>query len=458
MKKYPRFFLWIIIVITAIAVLIDFPKTQPLHIQTPNLPGINKKISFTLPFAGSSLNLSFGNFVFQKDFPFREGLDLAGGTSVILRANMNHISQDQRDSALNAAKLVLDRRVNAFGVTEPTIQTARVGNDYRLIVDLPGINVNQAISLIGTTAQLSFWEEGASGSGKLRDVNTLPFGVIQTLGPDAKETSLTGKDLQKASVQFDAQTGAPDVQLTFTSEGTKKFADITSRNIGKPVDIVLDNAVVSNPVVQTAILNGSAVINGNFTTDQANALATELQAGALPVPLTVLQQQSIGATLGQSSLAKSLFAGILGFLIIVIFMCLLYNDLGVIASFALLIYTLLVLAIFKIIPVTLTLAGIAGFILSIGMAVDANILIFERSKEEVRQGRAKLSAIELGFSRAWPSIRDSNISTLITSFILYQFGTGTVKGFALTLAIGVLISMFSAIIVTRTFLRLFTKR
>lgn len=458
MRTYPRFFLWLIILLTLLAVVIDFPKTKPFHVQTPKLPGINKKISFDLPFSGSTFNIHIGSFVFQKEFPFRKGLDLAGGTSVTLRADMKKIPKDQRKDALDGAKAVLDNRVNLFGVTEPTIQTAQVGDDYRIIVDLPGINVDQAVSLIGATAQLSFWEQGASGSGSLRDIRTLPLGVLQTLGVDGKPTNLTGKDLKSATVGFNSQTGQPEVQLSFTSQGAKKFGDITSRNIGKPVDIVLDNQVISYPTVQTAILDGNAVINGSFTVDQAKALSTELQAGALPVPLTILEQRSIGATLGENSLEKSLFAGALGLLIIVIFMSSLYGGLGIIASAALLIYTLFVLAIFKIIPVTLTLAGIAGFILSIGMAVDANILIFERTKEELRSGKSGSGALELGFSRAWSSIRDSNVSTLITSVILYKFGTGIVRGFALTLAIGVIVSMFSAIVVTRTFLRVFMKK
>lgn len=458
MKQHPRFILWLIICITALAVIIDLPITKPWHIQTPRLPGINKSISFALPFYGSTIDFHFGNFSFAQQFPFREGLDLAGGTNVTLRADMKNVPKDTRNDALEAAKLVLERRTNLYGVSEPTIQTAQVGDDYRLIVDLPGINVNQAVSLIGTTAQLTFWEQGASGSGKLQNIALLPIGIPQTLGRDAKQTDLTGKDLKSATVVFDQNNGSPQVQLQFTPDGAKKFATITQQNIGKIVAIVLDNQVVEAPVVQQAIVNGNAVITGSFTQDQAKTLSIELEAGSLPVPLSILEQQSIGATLGLESVRKSLFAGILGILVIVIFMTALYKRLGIVASFALILYTIFVLAIFKIIPVTLTLAGIAGFILSIGMAVDANILIFERTKEEIRMGKSRDHAIELGFSRAWPSIRDSNISTLITSFILYQFGTGIVRGFALTLAIGVIASMFSAIIVTKTFLRITNRR
>lgn len=449
MKNKNIFYLWIIIAITVFSVIIVLPKTSPLHIKTPKIPGINKLIDFTIPIAGSTI----GN----REFSFRKGLDLAGGTSITLRADMQKIPSSQKDTALEAAKIVLSRRVNLFGVSEPTIQTAKVNNDYRIIVDLPGVNTAQAVSIIGTTAQLTFWEKGASGSGDLKNLANLPLGMIQVLGIDAKQTSLTGDDLKDAVVSFDSNTGKPEVQLNFTTDGTKKFADITSGNVGRVVAIVLDNQVVEAPVVREAIYAGNAVISGAFTSDQAKTLSIELKAGALPVPLSILEQHTVGATLGDISLKKSLFAGILGFIIIIAFMTALYKKLGMIASFALAVYTLIVLSIFKLTSVTLTLAGIAGLILSIGMAVDANILIFERIKEELRANRDFSSATQLGFSRAWPSIRDSNVSTLITCFILYQFGTGIVRGFALTLAIGVLTSMFSAIFVTRTFLKTFLR-
>jgi protein-export membrane protein SecD len=245
------------------------------------------------------------------------------------------------------------------------------------------------------------------------------------------------------------------VELKFSTDGAKKFGDITKRNVGKVVAIALDNQLVEAPRVNEPIYGGSAVITGEFTTQQAKTLQIQLNAGALPVSLSVLEQHAIGASLGKESLQKSLVAGLLGFVVIVLFMVVLYGRLGVIASVALTIYTLLILTLFRLIPVTLTLAGIAGFILSIGIAVDANILIFERMKEELRKGRSQTMAIDLGFSRAWPSIRDSNVASLITSSILYYFGTGIIRGFAFTLALGVLVSLFSAITVTRTLLRIF---
>lgn len=437
MKKNPRFLLFFTIVLVIVAIFINFP---------------------------------FGNFPFTKNLTFKKGLDIAGGTSLTYRADMKDILADQKSKALEGVKIVIERRVNLFGVSEPVVQTATGNNDYRIIVELPGVDIKQAKEIIGTTAELSFWEKGASSSAVLlkspEDIQALvatqsayPISVVQVLGTYPKKTNLTGSDIKETSVGFDSNTGKPQVQLIFTADGVKKFADITKRNVNKIVAIVLDDMVIEAPRVNQPILSGDAVISGGFTRESATTLSTSLNAGALPVPLIPLQQHAVDATLGSASLTKSLFAGILGIVIIIVFMIVLYGRLGVIASIALVLYTLFVLAIFKLSSltpygITLTLSGIAGFILSIGMAVDANILIFERMKEEKRLGRSNTDAMNLGFSRAWNSIRDSNIASLITSFVLYQFGTGAVRGFALTLAIGVLVSMFSAIFVTRTFLRL----
>jgi len=437
MKKSPQFLLWFIILLTILGIVVNLP--------------------------------SKGFLSFTKSLSFKEGLDLAGGTSLTLKADMKSIDQAQRGKALESAKTVIEQRTNYFGVSEPIVQTAVSGNDYRVIVELPGVNIDQAKNIIGTTAQLSFWEGTATSSSvsvkTQADIQLLvatqsayPPSVVLALGTYPSKTDLSGADLKETSVGFDQNSGKPEVQLKFTSQGAKKFADITSRNVGKIVAIALDNQVIEAPRVNQPILTGDAVITGGFTTQTANAVSKSLNAGALPVPLVYLQQHGVEATLGRESLLKSLFAGVLGILIIIIFMTVLYGKLGIIASVALIIYTLLVASILKISSVTpyaitLTLSGIAGFILSIGMAVDANILIFERMKEERRSGRSWHESLELGFTRAWTSIRDSNISSLITCSVLYQFGTGSVKGFALTLAIGVLVSMFSAIVVTRTFLR-----
>lgn len=425
--------------------------------------------NFKQTFPGINLSPIYSLLHVQGGFPLHRGLDLAGGTSVTLRADMKDIPQSQRENALDSAKTVIERRVNFYGVSEPVVQTAKVNNDYRIIVEIPGVtDLNQAVALVGKTAKLSFWEEGsanknASNSAKLdlakiASGSAFPLGILQLLGPDAKQTNLTGNDLKESSVTFDQKTGEPQVQLTFTGDGAKKFGDITNRNIGKILAIVLDDQVVEAPRVNEAIYGGNAVITGKFTTEQAKVLQVQLNAGALPVSLSVLEQKAVGASLGAESVQKSLVAGFFGFLIIVLFMITQYGRLGALASIALFIYALIVLTLFRLIPVTLTLAGIAGFILSIGIAVDANILIFERMKEEVRLGKSQSMAITIGFQRAWLSIRDSNIASLITSTILYYFGTGIVRGFALTLAIGVLVSMFSAIFVTRTLLRVFYKR
>ena len=397
----------------------------------------------------------------QKKIEFRQGLDLKGGVNITFKANTEDIVSTDRDKALESAREVIERRVNLFGVSEPIVQTSKVSDERRIIVELPGVtDVSEAISLIGTTAKLTFWEQGATTSGDLiASPSAVQSSLIAFLGPNPIKTDLTGEDLKSSSVVFDPNTGEPQVQLRFTDTGSKEFADITKRNVGKPVAIVLDAEPISAPTVNEAILTGDAVITGSFTSEEAKALSTQLNAGALPVSLSVLEQHVIGPTLGSVSLQKSLFAGAIGFITIIVFMITLYGRLGVIAGIALSLYTIFVLAIFKISSitpygVTLTLAGIAGFILSIGMAVDANILIFERTKEELRSGRSRNQAIELGFKRAWTSIRDSNVSTIITSLILIYFGTGIVRGFAVVLIIGVLVSMFSAITVTRNFIRL----
>lgn len=280
--------------------------------------------------------------------------------------------------------------------------------------------------------------------------------IIDILGnvDEWKTTELTGKYLKRATVQFNPQDNTPEVALEFDSEGAKLFEDITGRNISKPVAIFLDGYVISQPTVNEKITGGQAVISGRFSLAEAKTLAQRLNAGALPVPITLVNQQTIGASLGQSSVDKSLTAGLVGLILVVLFMIIVYRLPGLLSVVALLVYGSLTLSIFKVWPVTLTLSGIAGFILSIGMAVDANVLIFERMKEELRAGKPLETAINEGFSRAWPSIRDGNLTTLITCFILIQFLTGSIKGFAITLALGVLMSMFSAVVVTRNLLKL----
>lgn len=457
--KHPRLLFIIVLLVTIFSVLINL--TDPFVIN------IGK---FHSKFQGLDLK-SIPFIKLNRNFKIKKGLDLEGGTSIVLKADMKGISSSQQESALDSAKSVIEKRVNFFGVSEPIVRTSKVNKDYRIIVELPGVtDLNEAVKLVGKTAKLSFWAASdiASGSASSLPVITasnaaqiasssgVPIGILQLLGPTAKKTNLTGAELKQATVTFNQQDGKPQVSLAFTPAGGKKFADITKKNIGKLLIIALDDQVIEAPRVNQAIF-GDAVITGNFTPKTAKSLQIQLNAGALPISLSVLQQSATGATLGQNSLQKSLFAGAIGFLVIVAFMIVLYGRLGFVASLALIVYTLIVLTLFRLIPVTLTLAGIAGFILSIGVAVDANILIFERMKEEMRRGITHEKAIELGFSRAWPSIKDSNISSLITSSILYYFGTAVVRGFAFTLALGVIVSMFSAIVVTRTFLRIFYK-
>lgn len=455
MRRKINFALIFIIFLTAAAIIINLSQPYSLKFTTPQIPLLNRSFSADWKFPGIHTLNFFKTIGITKDFSFQKGLDLQGGTSITLKADMKDIPESQRENALNSAKSVIERRINFFGVSEPVVQTSRSGGDYRIIAEIPGVTDAQtAVNLIGRTAKMTFWENAATESAKIASGSALPLGINQ-LFPNPVQTDLTGADLSMSSVVFDPNTGQPQVQLKFTSNGSKKFGEITKRNVGNIVAIVLDNQIIEAPRVNEPIFGGDAVISGTFTTETAKTLQIQLNAGALPVSLSVLQQQAIGATLGQESLEKSLIAGIIGFIVIVLFMVSLYGVPGVVASVALALYTLIVLALFRAIPVTLTLAGIAGLILSIGIAVDANILIFERMKEELRKGRTKEMAISLGFSRAWLSIRDSNISSLITSAILFYFGSGVVRGFALTLAIGVLVSMFSAIFVTKTFLEVF---
>lgn len=446
--KHSKLFVTIILIAAAILLALDLPFPFIFSAPIPNLPFVSSK------------NAPSNTISFPLIKPYRLGLDLDGGVSLTYDLDMKNIQSSDRQSALESTRSVIERRINTFGVSEPVIQTLKVGNNYRIVVELPGVtNVTQAVDLIGKTAQLSFWEEtNQKLTPKEATSSAYPVGMALVLGTiKPNKTALTGKDLKSATAGVDSQSGQPQVQLTFTPTGTKLFANITKRNLGKPVVIVLDNQVIEAPTVQSTILNGDASITGGFTTDTANNLAIALNAGALPVPLDLVAQTNVQPSLGIASLKTSLVGGILGFLAIIVFMSYLYRKEGILASGALVIYTIFTLFIFKMIPVTLTLAGIAGFILSVGMAVDANILIFERMKEEKRAGKSQPIAIEQGFKRAWSSIRDSNVSSLITCLILFIFGTGEVRGFALTLAIGILVSMFSAITITRNFLRVFDK-
>lgn len=403
------------------------------------------------------LNSNFENEKsYFKNYPFRLGLDLSGGSHLIYKADVNAVASGEVNNSMDALRDVIERRVNLFGVSEPVVQTQKAsfvsGGEEKLIVDLPGVtDVDRAVSMIGQTPLLEF---------KVENTN-----VVQNVTPDANgnvnlnasniftNTELTGRYLKKAILDFDINTREPRVSLQFDETGTKLFADITGANVGKMVAIYLDGAPISTPVVREAILNGEAVISGNFTPNEAKQLVGRLNSGALPVPIELQSKQTIGATLGESAIVAGVKAGIIGFLFIALFLIFWYRLPGIIATISLSIFVIIMLTLFKLIPVTLTAAGIAGFIIAIGIAVDANILTFERIKEELRLGRSIRDSILNGFGCSWTSIRDSNISTLLGALILFWFGTSLIKGFALTLGIGVLVSLFSTMIISRIFLK-----
>lgn len=385
-------------------------------------------------------------------FPYRFGLDIQGGTHLLYQADLSGIPASSQGDSMESVRDVIERRVNLFGVAEPVVQVEKSGKERRLIVELAGVkDINYAIKLIGETPFLEFKEERpAEERDKILEAQKK--GEQPFEDPNFISTELTGRFVKNSRLAFNQTTFQPEVGLELTEEGAKIFAELTKKNIDKRLAIYLDGAPISAPVVREEIKEGKAQITGSFTPQAAKELVGRLNAGALPVPIKLVAQESVQASLGKESLDRSLKAGIMGFLAVAVFMLLWYRLPGFISVLALLLYVSATLAVFKAIPVTLTVAGIAGLILSIGMAVDANILIFERLKEELRQSRGIEEAVREGFGRAWTSIRDSNVSSMITSAILYWFGTSVVKGFALTLGIGILISMFSAISVTRTLL------
>ncbi len=391
------------------------------------------------------------------EVPFSLGLDLQGGSHLIYRADLFGIEEDNKKEAMKGLRDVIERRVNVFGVAEPEIRVEKMGGESRLIVELPGIKDSaEAIKMIGETPFLEFKEEREESETK-ELLENVDEGESSEEDHYFKSTSLTGRYLKEASVSFNQQTMEPLVNIKFNEEGAKIFKELTKKNKGKRLAIYIDGVLISAPVVQEFILNGEAQISGNFSLEEARSLARNLNAGALPIPIELISQNTIGPTLGKISLEKSLKAALWGIMAVALFMLVLYRLPGVFAVLSLGVYGLLLLSLFKLLPVTLTLAGIGGAILSVGMAVDANVLIFERLKEERKAGRSFPKAIEEGFRRAWPSIRDSNITTLLVALIMFSFGVSFIKGFALTLSLGIVISLFSAIFITKTFLTLFAK-
>lgn len=403
-------------------------------------------------FAG---NLAYPQFLKLPNFPnipFKLGLDLQGGVHLLYEADLSQINEKERSEAMAGLRDVIERRVNLFGVREPLVQVQQ----ERLIVELAGIkDVSEAIREIGETPFLEF-KETKEGYEEILEKNKK---VLESKEGELEDpfspTSLTGRYLKKAELGFENITNEPLVLLEFNDEGAKIFEDLTKRNVGKPLAIYIDQILLSEPTVQEKISGGRAQITGKFNIEEARELARNLNAGALPVPIKLIFQESVGPSLGKISLEKSLEAGIYGFLLILIFMTIFYRLPGFFASLSLMIFVAYILTLFKIIPVTLTLAGIAGFLLSLGMAVDANILIFSRIREELKQGKSYLISLEDGVKRAWPAIRDGNLTTILVGLILFAFGTSFVKGFALTLVIGNSVNMFTAIFITNNFLRLF---
>ncbi len=389
----------------------------------------------------------------ERTFDYRRGLDLQGGLRVVLASDLPG-GQIAGNEQMETAKLIIERRVNALGVSEPVVQ--RVGND-KILVELPGVaDPDQAVEAFGSTGLLEFVDVGQVPLEFGQRINT-----TNTISPDPTaptfNTILTGQELDpnRVALQFEQTTNNPVIAFAFQGDSRTVLENYTASNVGNFMAIVVDNIVVSSPVI-SSIIPGEGVIQGSFTLEEAEALVLQLKYGSLPVPLKVIENRTVGATLGADSVSASLLAGIIGLSAVAIYMIVYYRLPGLLAVGALIIYIALSLAIFKLIPVTLTLAGIAGFLLSVGMAVDANVLIFERMKEELRDGKSLRAAVRAGFHRAWSSIRDSNASTLITCLILYifgaNFGASIVQGFAVTLAVGVLVSLFTAITITRTFM------
>lgn len=441
-----------ILFITLVSAIIALPRSLPISFT---LFDQSYSFVFQRPLIGFSV---FGINWFP-DLDLKQGLDIQGGMQLVLDADMSKVEPEDRQTALESARSIVERRVDLFGINEPLVQTAQTGDAYRIIVELAGItDPDEALRLLGTTAQLDF---------------RLQTNPVQILSPDDpvqimefldsfEQTELKGEQLRRASVQFDPTTAQPVISLEFNQEGRDLFAQITRENIGAVLGIFLDDMPITLPRIQTAILDGQAQITGGFQLEEAKELAIQLNAGALPVPIEVLEQRIVGATLGQSSVEASVQAGLIGFSMVMLFMILMYSWSGILASISLLIYAVVTLALYKLLGVTVTLPGIAGLLLSVAMAVDATILILERMKEELRLGKPFKRAMSLGFGRAWDSIRDANLATLVTSLVLVNplnFGflhtSGVVRGFGITLLIGIAIGLFSGVFVMRTLMELF---
>jgi protein-export membrane protein SecD len=413
----------------------------------------------------------------QARFPFKFGLDLAGGSQLTYSADVSKIAEADVPALMEVLRVVIEKRINVFGVSEPNVQVEKssvVAGDiqHRLIVELPGVtDINTAISEIGKTPLLEFKlideavlaaeqsaasvVKNASGTGSIGNIK-VDGELVSEMNPYI-ETGLTGRYLASAALEFTGGNGGglanePVVSIVFNDVGGELFESITRDNTGKSLAIFLDGEMISAPRINEAISGGKAVISGGFTPEEARALAQNLSFGALPVPIELASTQTIGGALGEAALGAGVYAGVLGFVLLSLFMILWYRVPGIVAVVALFIYVVLMLALFQLIPVVITAAGIAGLILSVGLAVDANVLIAERIKEELLAGKDIQHAISEGFARAWLAIRDSNIAHIIAAVVLFWFGTSLIKGFALVFGLGVVVSMLSAITISRTLL------
>jgi preprotein translocase subunit SecD len=436
MHKNPGRSLFIVSVVTFLLLLVALPQKLPIL-------NVEKK----------PLDIKFGNIQIYRDFNLKLGLDLVGGSHFVYEVNTEGLEQSEKERALAGLKEVISGRINLFGISEANVQLAGFEGKDRIIVELPGVSDPQeAKKLIGQTASLMF-ARVESTTDELGE-------ATQTLSP----SDLTGADIASSQIIFSQVDGSPGVGIEFTGEGSKKFETLTGENVGKTLPIILDGQIISNPVVQEKIVGTSAQITGDFSLDEAKNLSIQINAGALPLEISLLEERTIGPSLGAKSIEKSIQAGLVGVVMVGLLMVLMYRRLGLIAIIGLVLFGIYTLAIYKLVPVVLTLPGIAGFLLSVGMAVDSNILIYERYREERAKDTSVQFALETAFGRAWDSIRDANIATLVAAFVLanpfnwpFLHTSGPVRGFAVTLALGIFISLFTGVFVSRNLLRFFVK-
>lgn len=432
-----------------------------------------------LVLTGALLWLVWQNTILpDSERPFKLGLDLAGGSQLVYEADVTNINPIEVPTLMDTLRTVIERRVNSLGTEENSVyleQSSALAGEikHRLVVELPGVtDVAEAAAEIGRTPLLEFKllnreilqaEQALLGELSATTTTEEEFAsILNNLPSPYDDTGLTGRYLESAALEFTSgqsgMTGEPVVAIRFNSEGAELFASITRANVGEQLAIFLDGEAISQPRINEAIIGGTAIISGGFSALEARELAQNLNLGALPVPIELVNTQTIGATLGGEVLEHGIKAGLIGFIIVSIFMLAYYRLSGIVAVLALMTYITVMLAIFQWLPVTLTAAGLAGFILSIGIAVDANVLVFERLKEELRTTTDYDTAVRTGFSRAWSAIRDGNLTSILSAIVLFWFGTSLVKGFALVFGIGVIVSMLSAILVTRTYLLALPKR